>query len=56
MKEVLLSEKLFGKLQKALIVHAEKSSGSIKDCKHENSSKFVQEMEEGVPNAEGLNL
>ena len=49
MKEVLLGEKLFRKLQKALIVHAEKSSGSIEDCKHETSSKFFQEMEEGVP-------
>ena len=56
MKEVLLGEKLSGKLQKALIVRAEKSSGPIEDFEHKSSCTFEQEMEKRVPIAEGLNL
>ena len=52
-KEVLLSEKLSDKLQKALIVRTEKRSGPIEDCEHETSCTFVQEMEERVLIADG---
>ena len=55
-KEGLLDEKMCDKQLKALFVCAENSSGLVENFEHETSCTFVQEMEEGVPIAEGLNL
>ena len=44
------------KALKALFVCAEKSSGLVENCEHGTSCTFVEQMEEGAPIAEVLNL
>ena len=56
MKEVLLDEKVPDKVLKALSVSGENNSEPVENCEHETSCTYVQEMEEGEPIAEGLNL
>ena len=56
MKEVLMDEKVSGKALKALFVCAEKNSGPVENCELETSYTFVEEIEEGVPIADDMNL
>ena len=56
MKDVLLDEKVFDKALKAIFVRAEKSSGPVENSEHDTSCTFVEEMEEGAPLADVLNL
>ena len=56
MKEALIDEKASDEQLNALFFCAEKSSRQVENFERETSCTFVQEMDESVPIAEGLNL
>ena len=55
-EEELLYEELSDKVLKPQLMCAEKSTRTVENCELESSYTLVEEMEEGAPIAEDLNL